>query len=317
MKCRKDFRRFPLLALLAATSFLVTIHPAALTQDGPAEPTIRKDSILAGIYSVSRTEWRADFKFEVNTPFTREDRLWVDVLYPGRKDRITHECEGDTAGENKADFRCEVRTDPPYITAVGVVDFEIHMANELSGKKLVLFRGKMKVVKGPENAGRQADYFHVDEDWRIPIGYLYRDREEHLTFAVWWFGESAGSYADTTAHLFHEGKAIAKSYPCNLQPLLCSFRVDVIHPVPALSPGAYEIKLIKEGRLRRTATFTVNQDGSFDNGIASANRLGSDKVIIPVNVVGDLPRPWNKLAWKTEAFYGNPLTGFTWPPPDK
>jgi len=313
MKCRKDFRRFPLLALFAATSFLVTIHPAALAQDGPAEPTIRKDSIIASIYpNFSRTEWRVDFKFEVNTPFTREDRLWVDVLYPGRKDRITHECRGDTAGENKADFRCE-DTDPHYATtAGGVVDFEIHMANELSGKNLVLFRGKMKVVKGPENPGRPAEYFHVDEDWRIPIGYLYRDSAEHLNFAVWWFGESM-AYPETTAHLFHEGKAIAKA-DCQQQPLRCSFRTDGIDPVPALSPGAYEIKLIKEGRLRRTATFTVNPDGSYDNGIASANKLGSDKVIIPVNVVGDLPRPWNKLAWKTEAFYGNPLTGFTAPP---
>lgn len=312
MKCRKDFRRFPLLALLAATSFLVTIHPTALAQDGAAEPTIRKDSIIASIYSVSRAEWRATFKFQVNTPFTREDRLWVDVLYPGRKDRINHECQGDTAGENKADFRCEARIGSPHATAVGVVDFEIHMANELSGKNLVLFRGKMKVVKGPESAGRSAEYFHVDEDWRIPIGYLYRDGE-HLTLAVWWFGESV-DYPDTTAHLFHEGKAIAKADLCGQQPLRCGFRVDGIHPVPALSPGAYEIKVLKEGRLRRTATFTVNQDGSYDNGIASANKLGSDKVIIPVNVVGDLPRPWNKLAWKTDAFYGNPLTGFTAPP---
>jgi hypothetical protein len=42
--------------------------------------------------------------------------------------------------------------------------------------------------------------------------------------------------------------------------------------------------------------------------------LGSKKVIIPVAVVGTLDGPWNKLAWKTEAFYGNPLTGFTAPP---
>ena len=314
MKCAKDFRRFPLLVLFTATSFLATIHPTALAQDEPAEPTIRKDSILASLDTPTRTLWRANFEFEVNTPFSREDRLWVDVLYPGKKDRVTVECRGDSAGENKADFRCETSTPPYNHTAVGVVDFEIHMANELSGKNLVLFRGKMKVGKGPESAGDRANYFHVDEDWRIPIAYLYRDREEHLNFAVWWFGEGIGSL-EMTFHLFHEGKAIAKADLCRSgHSVDCSFRIDGIHPVPALSPGAYEIKVLKGGRLKRTATFTVNEDGSFDNGIASANKLGSDKVIIPINVVGDLPRPWNKLAWKTEAFYGNPLTGFTAPP---
>lgn len=302
------------LASMLFTMLLFTaMSLTALAQDEPAEPTIRKDSILASAYTYG-TQWSANFRFEVNAPFTREDRLWVDVLYPGRKDRVTVECAGDSAGEDKADFRCPAASAPPYNTAVGVVDFEIHMANDLSGKNLVLFRGKMKVVRGPEHAGRLADHFHVDEDWRIPIGYLYRDGE-HLSFAVWWFGEHSGSDSHAISfHLFHEGKAIAKGGVCSNQPVSCSFRVDGIHPVPALSPGAYEIKVLKEGRLKRTATFTVSEDGSFDNGIASANKLGSDKVIIPVSVVGDLPRPWNKLAWKTEAFHGNPLTGFTAPP---
>ncbi len=37
-------------------------------------------------------------------------------------------------------------------------------------------------------------------------------------------------------------------------------------------------------------------------------------MIIPVSGAGDVPRPWDKQAWKTGAFYGNPLTGFTAPP---
>jgi len=34
-------------------------------------------------------------------------------------------------------------------------------------------------------------------------------------------------------------------------------------------------------------------------------------VIVPVQVIGDQDGMWNKTAWKTDAFYGNPLTGFT------
>ena len=57
--------------------------------------------------------------------------------------------------------------------------------------------------------------------------------------------------------------------------------------------------------------FTVAPDGKFDNGIASINRLGSDRVIVPVQIIGDQDGAWNKTAWKTDAFYGNPLAGFT------
>jgi hypothetical protein len=30
-----------------------------------------------------------------------------------------------------------------------------------------------------------------------------------------------------------------------------------------------------------------------------------------VKILGDEDGPWNKNAWKSEAFYGNPLSGFT------
>ena len=45
--------------------------------------------------------------------------------------------------------------------------------------------------------------------------------------------------------------------------------------------------------------------------IAHTNKLGSDRVIVPVQIIGDQDGQWNRAAWKTEAFYGNPLSGFT------
>lgn len=76
------------------------------------------------------------------------------------------------------------------------------------------------------------------------------------------------------------------------------------------NPGDYEFKLLWNNKLARSIKFTVKPGGSFDNGIATANKLGNDRVIVPVQIIGDQDGIWDKAAWK-EAFYGNPLTGFT------
>ena len=78
------------------------------------------------------------------------------------------------------------------------------------------------------------------------------------------------------------------------------------------NPGEYELKILTKGRLARSLKFTVGDDGKIvDNGIATANKLGSDKIIVPVKFIGAPDGVWDKLAWKTWGFYGNPLTGFT------
>ena len=79
----------------------------------------------------------------------------------------------------------------------------------------------------------------------------------------------------------------------------------------AANPGEYEFKLLWNNKLARSMKFTVQPGGKFDNGIASSNQLGSDRVIIPVTIIGDQDGMWNKTAWQTDAFYGNPLKGFT------
>jgi hypothetical protein len=56
--------------------------------------------------------------------------------------------------------------------------------------------------------------------------------------------------------------------------------------------------------------FSVTADGKFDNGIASANKLGTTRTIMPVQILGDQDGQWNRTAWKTDAFYGHPLNGF-------
>lgn len=79
--------------------------------------------------------------------------------------------------------------------------------------------------------------------------------------------------------------------------------------------GEYELKVLWNNRLARSIKFTVTTDGQFDNGIATTNKLGNNRVIVPVQVIGEQDGNWNQAAWKADAFWGNPLTGFTALPP--
>ena len=80
----------------------------------------------------------------------------------------------------------------------------------------------------------------------------------------------------------------------------------------ASNPGDYEVKVLRNGHLARSLKFTAGADGKFDNGLAAANKVNSDRVIVPVQVFGDQDGTWDKIAWRT-AFYGNPLAGFAAP----
>ncbi len=76
------------------------------------------------------------------------------------------------------------------------------------------------------------------------------------------------------------------------------------------NPGEYTIKVLKNGTQVREAKFTVGTDGRIaDGGYHKPGYLNSHKVLIPVTVTPGSEK-WNANAWKTEAFYGNPMTGF-------
>lgn len=77
------------------------------------------------------------------------------------------------------------------------------------------------------------------------------------------------------------------------------------------NPGEYEFKLLRNNKLARSIKFTVRADSGFENGINAANKVGGMRTIVPVTIIGDQDGLWDKNAWRTDAFYGNPLTGFT------
>jgi hypothetical protein len=128
---------------------------------------------------------------------------------------------------------------------------------------------------------------------------------------------------DQTTHLVEDAMAQKAKWTrivCNFPNVQGSDKDGKNPPIPGQvgsahylseNPGEYEIKVLWKGHLARSIKFTVRPDGKFDNGIAADNNLGSHRIIVPVQIIGEQDGKWDHNAWKTDAFYGNPLTGFT------
>ncbi|MEJ7713480.1 MAG: hypothetical protein WKF84_27455 [Pyrinomonadaceae bacterium] len=78
-------------------------------------------------------------------------------------------------------------------------------------------------------------------------------------------------------------------------------------------PGEYTVKVFRKGVQVREAKFSVDSEGLFvGGGFAGQINLINYGIILPVKVMGTLDK-WNAIAWKTDAFYGNPVSGFSVP----
>ena len=76
------------------------------------------------------------------------------------------------------------------------------------------------------------------------------------------------------------------------------------------NPGEYTVKIYRSNTPIREISFTVGADGRFvAPAYSSQIPLPYYRLILPVKITGTTEK-WNAAAWKTEAFYGNPLTGF-------
>jgi hypothetical protein len=340
MKSKVKPWRVMSLCFLGAVLTATMAQHSALADD---QATIDKDSVKVITANISgsqdapkdkQLQWKPGISFRVNGPIADGSQLWVEFGYLDRKDWAKYDCRTRKipAGASLMVREC-LASDKFTTPYVGPVDFSIHLRNELQGTAATLFTGKAMVGKVIGPAGPQYPEFYVDEDWRIPIGYVFYEHSSghsatFLNVGFWY----RGNPPTVEAHLFYKGKEIAKSEiagnegsdwnPAKHQWGFanCQF-VGVYKDDPgndgydprfwvAKNPGEYEVKVLVAHHLARSIKFTVNGDGSFDNGIARANKLGSDRVIVPVQVIGN-QGPWDQTAWKAGAFYGNPLTGFT------
>src|SRR5438105_4418752 len=73
----------------------------------------------------------------------------------------------------------------------------------------------------------------------------------------------------------------------------------------------YEIKVLRNGKLARAAKFTFGSDYKIvDTGIGKQNNMGTLRVVVPAQIIGDQDGQWDRNTYKTDAFFGNPLSGF-------
>jgi hypothetical protein len=79
------------------------------------------------------------------------------------------------------------------------------------------------------------------------------------------------------------------------------------------NPGDYIVKIFRKGVQVRELQFSIGPDSRIvDGGYQKPMTLTEYKVIVSVKVIGATEK-WNAMAWQTDAFYGNPLTGFKVP----
>jgi hypothetical protein len=342
---------FPRIALRIALNLAVlgVIWGGGVAVGDDDAPTIDKNSIHIMLQAgregaFEKPGWVPGIEYRVNGPIASGSQLSVEFSLPGKNPWLTFDCRtGEIEKGHAWKTSCgggNISNDQAVVYT-GPLGFTIHLRNELSGTNLTLFTGKAKVGRNPAPANSGPNYhwtaseFYVDDDWRIPIAYVFFTKDSgHLNQSFlhvgFWY---RGNPPEIEAHLFYKGKDIAKYnqagngagdwIPNKHQWGFadCQF-LGVYRNLPsdgqgydpkfalASNPGDYEVKALIVGHLARSIKFTVDADGKFDNGIASANKLGINRVIVPAQVLGN-QSTWDKTAWKTDAFYGNPLTGFT------
>lgn len=234
--------------------------------------------------------------------------------------------------------------------ATGIFGFTIKVKNEVMGTNATLYTGKYKVNKfhvgNTLPAFKNQFEYYVDQDWRLPIGYLWlsteNDPRSPVPVATMWFrGESDSTRL--AGYLFFNGKQIGSTKEStgganSDLSLLTSgndkdprwerwnFRWNLVRAyntdannqaklfLLGTNPGEYEVRILRDGDLVRSIKFSIGADGMFvDSGVAKQNNLGWGGLVLPVKVLGTSDGQWDATAWKTGAFYGNPLTGFTAP----
>jgi hypothetical protein len=280
----------------------------------------------------------------VSVDFTRPDgSLWLHFDLPTDEIAAGHNGKFETPTEGSLD-----PVESKFTTAIGTYGFVIHLKNALEGTNQTLFAGKFHAGKVSESLGipqmKNMYNFYVDHDWALPIGYVWFDTRDdadtpQLRVSLWIRGHVTPNNLE--GHLFYQGKEIAStsdggSMETEVEQRTVSDEKD--DPIWVLwtcewnrvrrttndrfsgtyfldkNPGEYDVKVLRDGKLSRDVKFTVGPDGNVvDTGIAAANHLGTKRVVVPVKVLGTLDGTYNAAAWQTDAFYGNPLTGFTAP----
>lgn len=332
-----------------------------------AGPTLLKASVIVRANRLLRYwkapdtdnywSWMPEMSFIVTGPINTGSAFVIDFTNETGAPWYSVECETPaidaTRWQKIVTPAITTHIDKSSTLATGTFGFTIRLKSELSSTNQTVFSGKFKVAKfhigNDLPAFKNQFEYYVDQDWNLPIGYLYFNTAADqnmppLKIAMWFRGELDNT--KLAAYLFYNGKQIASTkdqsgsagYDAavfanahegntrwerwtfswgsvrgwNTDTSSANNTSDIFFMNQ--KPGEYEVKVLRDGDLARSAKFTVGPDGRLvDNGITQKNNLGGLAMILPVKVIGAADGQWDPNAWKTGAFYGNPLTGFVAP----
>ena len=260
----------------------------------------------------------------VNSNDVKDEQATIETGMAGFKINLKSELEGT----NKALFSGKFKVDKFH---VGVVDLP-KFKNNSSYYVNYDWHLPIGYVYGYDGLdGRQ--------------GYPPSETEARFSFATWFKGDPKNiDYGKYVAYLYYQGKMVADSagggnkygdtgcqvtnaasYESSNTYCRRKFTLNAMvwdkqaefHPEDFKmyeNPGDYEVKVLENGKLARVAKFTMGAKGVIsDTGIGATNNLGTGRIVVPVQVIGDQDGIWDRSAYKSEAFFGNPLTGFTAP----
>jgi hypothetical protein len=225
--------------------------------------------------------------------------------------------------------------------------YGLKLTNAKTGE--VVFQGKFKVNKLAAFPG-EARYknrfeFFVDNDWNLPIGYVGFNYDSAWSYPqptvfMWFKGRLETK--DFEARLFLNGQEVAstdeggninsqreRGSDCLRFVDVCQYHLwefywpkfmventDWVRRQKPNSiftkdrPGEYTVKVFHKGVQVREAKFTIDAKGLIaPNAFSAQMPLTNYRIVVPVKVLGTLDK-WNAATWRTDAFYGNPLSGF-------
>ena len=295
--------------------------------------------------------WAPRFEFNVQGPLEGGSQLSVTFTKPdGTKWYSQNLPTPEVAADSYEHFLVDGNEqEKKAITQTGTCTMSIHLSNALNKTSKTLFTGKFEVGKfyyGPTaaTAPKNACDFYVNHDWELPIGQMAFDTQVNaeapqMQINLWFRGESQEE--QMAGYLYYKGKQIASTKSAGTVREMVvietgttnpdvhwgrwkfSFATvaEFLHQTSAShydstffldkNPGDYELKILRDGKLARTAKFTIGEDGKLVTGrLAEKNKLGLGVIIFPVNVEPGMDRKASIANYKTQAYYGNPLLGF-------
>jgi hypothetical protein len=234
--------------------------------------------------------------------------------------------------------------------SVGTGDYGIKIVNTDTGETVFQGKFKVEKFLRPYSEGKPNNFtFYVNHDWLLPVAYVAFDhtnfREQSyglfpVYIQTWLKGDI--SQNELEARVSYKGQQIPATSSASSSvertshgainvpnpPIwkLWQFQWDNLrfangsggnrdnypgaHYVDE-NPGDYTVKIFHKGTQVREIKFTVQPDGRiYDAGFSKQVFPMHNSVIVPAKVVGTTEK-WNPNAWKTDMFYGNPLSEFT------